>query len=198
MKKIEFLNILAARLQSLPPKEVQRSVSYYMEMIDDRIEDGMSEEEAVAALGNIDDIVNNILLDIPLPTLMKSKMKPKDGLRAWQIVLIICGFPIWLPFLLAFFIIILAVYVCIWAVIVSLFAVVAALLFGGIFGIFCTPFVFQSGLAPGVFLLGCAIVLIGTSMISFFGVLKLSNWLISFTGYFLKWVKSLFVRKEQN
>ena len=157
----------------------------------------MSEEEAVAALGNIDDIVNNILLDMPLPTLMKSKMKPKDGLRAWQIVLIICGFPIWLPLLLAFFIIILAVYVCVWTVIVSLFALVAALLFGGIFGIFCTPFVFQSGLAPGVFLLGCAIVLIGMSMISFFGVLKLSNWLISFTGYFLKWVKSLFVRKEQ-
>ena len=42
---------LAAQLHSLPQSEIQKSLDYYEELIDDNVEDGRSEEEAVAALG---------------------------------------------------------------------------------------------------------------------------------------------------
>ena len=51
MNKTEFVNQLSAGLMGLSQEDIKRSVDFYTEMIDDRIEDGMPEEEAVAALG---------------------------------------------------------------------------------------------------------------------------------------------------
>ena len=51
MNKTEFLDALRHALGKLPSYEVEQSIAFYAEMIDDRIEDGMSEQEAVAALG---------------------------------------------------------------------------------------------------------------------------------------------------
>lgn len=42
------------------PAEIQKTVMFYAEAIDDRMEDGMTEEEAVAAMGNIDDILREV------------------------------------------------------------------------------------------------------------------------------------------
>ena len=48
MNKTEFLDALRHALGKLPSYEVEQSIAFYAEMIDDRIEDGMSEQEAVA------------------------------------------------------------------------------------------------------------------------------------------------------
>lgn len=61
MTKIEFLTALAARLSGIPADDRQKSLEYYAEMIDDRIDDGLSEEEAVNAVGSMDAIVEEIL-----------------------------------------------------------------------------------------------------------------------------------------
>ncbi len=42
---------LRRALGKLPSYEVEQSIAFYAEMIDDRVEDGMSEADAVAALG---------------------------------------------------------------------------------------------------------------------------------------------------
>ena len=57
MKRNEFLSKLKERLWALPEADKQCSLDYYSEMIDDRMEDGLSEEEAVAAIGDLDEIV---------------------------------------------------------------------------------------------------------------------------------------------
>lgn len=57
MTKSEFIDKLTEALAYLPGQERVRILEYYEEMIDDRIENGMSEEEAVAAMDNIDDIL---------------------------------------------------------------------------------------------------------------------------------------------
>lgn len=49
MTKSDFLDLLREKISRLPEWEAAKTVVYYSEMIDDRIEDGMSEEEAVAA-----------------------------------------------------------------------------------------------------------------------------------------------------
>lgn len=52
MNKIEFAAELERLLRDLPDEERKRSVDFYSEMIDDRMEDGESEEAAVAGLGS--------------------------------------------------------------------------------------------------------------------------------------------------
>lgn len=194
MNKTEFLQRLGEKLTALPENEIEKTQGFYSEMIDDRIEDGMSEDDAVAAIGDIDAIVKGSLLDLPLATLMKAKIKPKSGLKIWEIVLLVLGFPLWFPLLGAFFAIILAVYASVWAVIISLYAAVASLMIGGIAGTF--SIFFAQSLASGLFMLGCGLFFAGVGIFAFFGVTKLSIWLVKLTGLFLRWVKSLFIKKE--
>ena len=52
MNKQQFVEALNALLAPLPGEERARLISYYTEMIDDRIEEGIPETEAVAALGD--------------------------------------------------------------------------------------------------------------------------------------------------
>ena len=61
MRKTEFLERLRAALNALPEEEAKKTIAYYAEMIDDRIEDGMSEEEAVAGLGEPEAVAREIL-----------------------------------------------------------------------------------------------------------------------------------------
>lgn len=60
MDKKSFLDELRNRLSFLPKDELERTLAYYNEMISDRIDAGMSEEEAVKAVGSIDEIVESV------------------------------------------------------------------------------------------------------------------------------------------
>ena len=82
MTKMVFLLRLQAQLQGLPPQEVEERLHFYGEMIDDRMEEGVSEEEAVAAVGSVEEIVQQILADTPLTALIKEKVRPKRRLTA--------------------------------------------------------------------------------------------------------------------
>ena len=57
MSKYEFLAEVQKRLSGMDRDDIKRSLDFYSEMIDDRVEEGLTEEEAVKALGPIDDIV---------------------------------------------------------------------------------------------------------------------------------------------
>ena len=123
MKKDEFISLLGSRLSGLNEAEAKERLSFYSEMIDDRTEDGLSEEEAVAAIGDIDGIVAEIAAEVPLGKLVKEKVKSKRAPRAWEIVLLAVGFPLWFPLTVAAFAALLALYISLWAVIISFIAV---------------------------------------------------------------------------
>ena len=89
MTKQELTFILAEQLNGLPWEEVERSMEYYDEMINEHMEEGMSEAEAIATLGSVDEIAEQILADIPLSRIVRAKIKPKRSLRAWEIILLI-------------------------------------------------------------------------------------------------------------
>ena len=95
MNKKQFLAAIRNRIKGLPESDIDKSLDYYSEMIDDRVEDGMSEEEAVAALGTVDEIVAQILNDIPLPKLVKEKVRPKRSRSALEVILLVLGLPLW-------------------------------------------------------------------------------------------------------
>ena len=51
MRKQEFLVQLRKGLSGLPQDEIEERLTFYEEMLDDRIEEGLSEEQAVLAVG---------------------------------------------------------------------------------------------------------------------------------------------------
>ena len=56
MNKHDFIAKLRAKLSGLPDSDVRERLGFYSEMIDDRIEEGLSEEAAVSEIGSVDDI----------------------------------------------------------------------------------------------------------------------------------------------
>ena len=61
MTREQFLNELKAALTAMEEKEKEAVLSYYAEMIDDRIEAGMSEEAAVMAMEPVPEIAARVL-----------------------------------------------------------------------------------------------------------------------------------------
>ena len=173
MRKEAYLDLLRVKLMEADIPGIDQMVDFYAEMIDDRMEDGMTEEEAVASMENIDTIVSQAQADRPITDLVTARMKEsheaakKEGHGTRWMVLAIIGFPVWFPLLVAFFAVLLAVYVSLWAVVIALYAVEfalgigAAALFVGGFGVLFgwIPFVtFMAGwgialMAAGLFLL---------------------------------------------
>lgn len=63
MTRVQFLNDLYRRLGALSREEAEQHLTYYAEMLADRIEEGMTEEEAVASMEDVDTISRRILED---------------------------------------------------------------------------------------------------------------------------------------
>ena len=197
MNKQEFLLALRGALADLPEADIKASLDYYAEIIDDQMEEGISEADAVASLGSVVSVAEQILLDMPLPKLVKARVKPKRRLRAWEIVLIIVGSPVWFPILLALAAVALAVYVVLWSLVVSIYAVdvaLAACLLGGLgggVGLFIAGNPFSA-----LFLLGAGLVCGGLSIFLFFGCKAATKGTVLLTKKMLLGVKKCFVRKE--
>ena len=197
MDKKEFLSALEARLAGLPEADRQSSLDFYAEMLDDLTEGGMTEQEAVASLGSVDAIVQEILMDTPLPKLIKAKMKPKRRMRAWEIVLIAVGSPVWFPILIALFAVALSLYITLWAVVISLYAADLAFAISAPAGIVAAILLFVQGeAAGGLLFLGAGLVLAGLTVLW----LLLCNLTAKGTWQLgkltLRGIKACFVRKK--
>ncbi len=90
MTKIEFLEQLEARLRGINIVDRIRSLDYFSEMIDDAMENGMSETEAVASLGDIDEIADRIMQEAPKSPLRGES--PTGGERAEYSAQVDCEF----------------------------------------------------------------------------------------------------------
>ena len=75
MSKAEFLTKLRESLNGLAPADINTSMEFYSEIIDDRMEEGLSEEDAVACLGSIDVIRYKVLEAVPITKIVKEKIK---------------------------------------------------------------------------------------------------------------------------
>lgn len=198
MNKQEFLNELRKGLRGLPPDDIEERLTFYGEMIDDRTEEGLSEEEAVAAIGDADEIIRQTVADIPLAKIARERIKPKRRLKAWEIVLLAVGSPIWLSLGIAAFAVILALYVALWAIIVALWAV---------FGAFAVSFpaciaasvIFISGgnAVAGVAVLAAGIVCAGLSVFAFFGCRAATNGAVVLAKKIALQIKNRFIKKEE-
>lgn len=203
MNKQAFLGELQSRLSGLPQNDINERLGFYSEMIDDRIEEGVEEEKAVADIGSIDEIVTQILADYPLSKLVKEKVKPKRSLRAWEIVLLIVGSPIWLSLLIAAAAVIFSLYITLWALLISLWAIELSFAACALAGVVSSVALAVHGQpAPGFAMLGMGILFTGLTIFLFFGCVAASKGIIILTKKIALGIKSLFIGKgdknEQN
>lgn len=161
MDKKAFLSQLKKDLFGLPRADINERLNFYSEMIDDYMEEGLSEEEAVLRIGAVNEIAAQILADAsPAP----KKRSP------WKIAAIILGSPIWFSLLIAVFAVILSLYATLWSVIVSLWSVFVALVSCAFAGLLCGVGLAVSGFAiPGIAMVGAALVCGGLSVFTFYG-----------------------------
>lgn len=197
MKKREFLIKLQDQLSGLPQDEVKDRLDFYSEMIDDRMEEGISEKEAVARIGSVDEIASQILAQIPLTKLIKEKMKPNRRFKTWEIVLLAVGSPIWLSLLVSAFAVLISLYAVLWSGVISAWAVfvssAACVLWGIVGGIVVA--IFQNGWS-GLATIGLGIFCAGLTIFLFYGCRAATKGMVRLTKKMALGTKRCFVKKE--
>lgn len=197
MSKQEFLVQLRKGLSGLPQEDIEERVTFYSEMVDDRIEEGITEEEAVAAVGTVDEIVKQVVAETPLAKIAKERIKSKRRLRAGEIVLLALGSPLWLSLVIASFAVILSLYISLWAVIISLWAVFGSLIgcaFGGV--VAGVVFACSGNALSGIAMLAAGIVCVGLSIFMFYGCKAVTDSTLILTKKMAIWTKNCFIKKE--
>ena len=167
MNKEEFIAELKDGLSGLPQNDIDERVLFYTEMIDDRMEEGMSEEEAISGIGSVEEIVSQIISEVPLTKIVKKRITPDRALRTWEIVLIVLGSPL-----------------------LSLIACALSGIAGAVVS-WC-----HGDLLPGFAMLGAGFLSGGLSVFGFFGCLAASKGILILTKKAMLWIKSRFIRKE--
>ena len=196
MTKIQFLSVLQDRLRGLPDREIGESLEYYSEMIDEHIEEGMGEEDAVALIGAPKQVAEKILSEASLISIIKGRAKNRK-LSAWEWTLIILGSPIWLALLVSVIAVVISVYAVFWSVWISVFAAAVAICVSSLGGVVLAVVAFwQANSGVGIFFVGATMALLGLGVLALYGcgyLLRAILWISKKTWLF---IKSCFVKRE--
>ena len=185
MNKREFLAVLRRELYILPQNELKEQLSFYSEMIDDGVEEGLTEEQAVSKIGSISEILSQINSEKAQHFQeVKTERKEKKSVGAWTVILLVLGSPIWISLLAAAFAVVVSLYASLWAVWISIFAVEIALIAAaGACLIYPILLVIQGAFLQAAFLVGGGLVCAGLSVFLWygckgmlFGFVKLTKW----------------------
>lgn len=199
MNKQEFSAELYSKLGKLPEEEKQKSVDYFSEMIDERIEDGMTEEEAVAAVGTTDEAVNMILQDIPISSLLKSGLKSSHTLRVWEIILIVLGSPVWLSIGIVLLAVIISVFCMIWSLVLAVYAIFVSFFCGGLACVAAgILFMVTKRVPTGLFAVGAGLILIGLSVFLHIAANAFTKLMFKLSRWTVLGIKSLFIGRRRS
>ena len=198
MNKQEFLNALKSKISGLSSEDIDERLNFYSEMIDDRIEDGKSEEDAIKEIGTPDEIASQIISETPLTKIVKHKVKSSHKPTALEITLIAIGFPVWLPLLIAAVAIIFSLYAVVWSLVVSLWAVCLAFTI-------CSPAFLLAGFIALIMKHGVSAIIViagaffigGLAILLFFGCLASTKGVINLTKLIILSIKKCLVKGKE-
>ena len=196
MSREAFLNELRSSLKGLTNSDVEDQIAFYNEMIDDRIEEGKSEEEAIDDLGTVEEIVEQIAVNTPLVKLVKEKIVPQRTLKAWEIILLVLGFPLWLPLLITGIVLALTFYILVWSLVIVAYAVELGLIAIAVGGLVCF-FAYLSGGNLNLIVLGTAILGLGGGILTFFVCIYSTKITLKFSKKIMKAIKISFIGKGE-
>ena len=119
MTKQEFLKSLKKELRGLSKKEKDDCLVFYSEMIDDKIEEGLTEAKAVAEIGDVKAIASERKVQA------KENSDKNESVGVFDKTIIILGSPLWIPLLIIALALYITVYAVIWSLVLVLWAVEA-------------------------------------------------------------------------
>jgi uncharacterized membrane protein len=190
MCKEEFLKTLRKALKRNKIEDIGERVRFYSEMLDDLMEEGMSESEAVAkisaslnpgeSIGESDESSN--------------ATKEKDGGTALRVILIASS-PIWGSLLIAALAVLFSLYAALWALVASAWAVFSAFAISGpaavLFGVF-TLFINS---ISGVGMIAAGFVLSGLAVFTFVGCIEATKGCVWLTKKCTVLLRACFTKK---
>lgn len=191
MRKQEFLSELESRLKGLPKDDIKERIAFYDEMIDDRMEEGKSESEALKEIGTVDEVVAQIAKETPLVKLVKERVKPKKRISTFNIILLILGFPLWFPLLITFGVLLLVGYILLWTMVIVTYAIEISFIGSAIMGIFTF---FVSGF--NIAYLAIALVSFGLAIFMFYVCIAATKVNVKLTKRIALSIKKRFVSRR--
>lgn len=191
MDKNEFLTLLQKCLAGLPQEEMDERLNFYSEMIEDYIEEGLTEQEAINRIGSVNEIASQILAD-------NSPAEPATKQRnPWKTAMIIVFSPVWIALQLSGLAVIISLFVSFWAVIASLwsiFASFASCAFGGALGSIFLAITGHGNSAAAT--IGSSLILAGLSVFTFLGCKAATKGAALLTKKLASAAKSKLLKKE--
>lgn len=193
MTKHDFLLLLQQQLSVLAPMEREEYLSFYREMIEDRMEEGLPEAEAVAAMGSVYEIAAQILPNVPVKAEKDQKKQAKREKKTGKTLLLILGSPLWIVLLMAGFAVLLALFAALWCVVICLWAAFAAVAVSSIAAAVGGTIFLCTGNTNGGLALLCVVpVCMGLSILLFLGCKAATKGGARLTGKTIGVIKKLF------
>ena len=171
MNKTQFCALLGNKLKPyLSPKEMYKTLNFFEEMIDDRIDEGLSEEEAVSQLGDINIIVDQILDEHNIGK-KQTKLVWRFIPRELGFINIVLLFPAWITI----FSLVASLFIVILSIIFSIVLSIIAIFIGGILLILKSPFylIYERNISYFLDTLGFGFVNTGIGLIGIYWLLKI-------------------------
>ena len=171
MNKTQFCALLGNKLKPyLSPKEMYKTLNFFEEMIDDRIDEGLSEEEAVSQLGDINIIVDQILDEHNIEK-KQTKLVWRFIPRELGFINIVLLFPAWITI----FSLIVSLFIVILSIIFSIVLSIIAIFIGGILLILKSPFylIYERNISYFLDTLGFGFVNSGAGLIGIYWLIKI-------------------------
>ena len=197
MNKQEFLAALRKGLSGLPEEEIESRANFYGEMIDDRVEDGLTEEAAIQGIGSVEDVVAQITAETPLAKLVKERVKPKRRLKGWETALLIIGSPVWVPILIALFAVAFSLWIVLWSLVICLYAIAVSFAASAVWAIVSGIVQITTGSAASGWLnIGSGLLLAGLAILMVFACIAATKGAARLTGKIIFGIKSMLMGKE--
>ena len=171
MNKTQFCALLGNKLKPyLSPKEMYKTLNFFEEMIDDRIDEGLSEEEAVSQLGDINIIVDQILDEHNIGK-KQTKLVWRFIPRELGFINIVLLFPAWITI----FSLVASLFIVILSIIFSIVLSIIAIFIGGILLILKSPFylIYERNISYFLDTLGFGFVISGAGLIGIYWLIKI-------------------------
>lgn len=192
MNKQSFLYQLKEGLIRLNEAEKEQFIRYYDELIEDYIEDGASEAQAVKKLGKPSVIASKILKE----AFEEGNITPKKTLSPLLVLLLVLGFPLWGSLLIAVIALVASAYVVIWCLPFSTGVFAVAGLIASVFSMFASFFALQDGIYIAVTQLGVGVLVLGLAILSGLLTILMANYFIKISRSFSNEVFRLIRVKE--
>ena len=170
MDRQQFIDDMRASLSGKSEQEIDARIEFYNEMVDDRIEEGFTEQEAIADIRSKDAIRSTSSAFNSKLRVIRDTKTVNRRLNAWQIVLVALGSPIWLSLIIVAFAAVFSIAASVWAVIISLWASLLAIAVSAVGCVLLAPIlIFTESVFLGLASLGVGLVLAGISIFLFIG-----------------------------